>query len=117
MKRQGYNRAELPYCGYLQPYATWVALVWLVGVEIFYGYAVFVPGEWDIGSFLSNYAMGLLAICTFSGWKILKRTRPVHPEQADLVWARPAVDEHEAMMGEEEHVGLHRRFMQLLRVS
>ncbi|PYH96246.1 general amino acid permease-like protein AGP2 [Aspergillus ellipticus CBS 707.79] len=112
LKAQGFQRTELPYCGYFQPYGTWIALVWLVVVEIFYGYAVFLRGQWDVGSFFSSYTMAFLAICTFTGWKIFKRTRFVHPQKADLVWARPAVDAHEAMMGEPENVGIRRRLKQ-----
>ena len=114
LKAQGYNRAGLPYYGYFQPYGTWVALVWLVCVEVFYGYAVFLPGRWDIKTFCSNYAMALLAIGFFAGWKLIKRTRFVSPAEADLVWARPAIDRHEATMGEED-VGVHIQLMQMLR--
>ncbi|KAK1532176.1 general amino acid permease AGP2 [Colletotrichum costaricense] len=118
LKAQNFNRSDLPYRGYLQPYGTWVALVWLMAVEIFYGYAIFLRGRWDIGIFFSNYTMGLLAICLFCGWKILKRTQFVRPEHADLVWIRPAVDEHEAAMaGNENEVGLRRRLAQLVRVD
>ncbi|KAJ0329437.1 hypothetical protein COL5a_003995 [Colletotrichum fioriniae] len=110
--------SDLPYRGYLQPYGTWVALVWLMAVEIFYGYAIFLRGRWDTGIFFSNYTMGFLAICLFCGWKILKRTKFIRPEHADLVWIRPTVDEHEAAMaGNENEVGLRRRLAQMVRVD
>ncbi|KAJ3948526.1 uncharacterized protein N0V96_002781 [Colletotrichum fioriniae] len=118
LKAQNFNRSDLPYRGYLQPYGTWVALVWLMAVEIFYGYAIFLRGRWDTGIFFSNYTMGFLAICLFCGWKILKRTKFIRPEHADLVWIRPTVDEHEAAMaGNENEVGLRRRLAQMVRVD
>ncbi|KAH7054396.1 putative general amino acid permease [Macrophomina phaseolina] len=97
---QRLDRAALPYRGWLQPYAAWVALVWMVLVELFYGHAVFLDGNWDIGSFFSSYTMAFLACCTFTGWKVCRRTRFVRPAEADLVWARPAVERHEAQFAE-----------------
>lgn len=104
--RQGYKRPELPYCGWFQPWGTWIALAWLICVEVFYGYEIFLNGNWNIGSFFSHYTMALLAMATFCGWKIGNRTRPVAPEKADLVWARPAVDRHEAMLDQDQGSGL-----------
>ncbi|KAE8355440.1 general amino acid permease-like protein AGP2 [Aspergillus coremiiformis] len=111
---QGYDRASLPYCGYFQPYGTWIALIWLVGIEIFYGYTIFLRGHWDTGSFFSHYTMAFLAIGTFTAWKIGFRSPAVRPEDADLVWIRPAIDRHEEEMGEEEHRSFHRRLMSVM---
>ncbi|KAF9873724.1 histidine permease [Colletotrichum karsti] len=117
LRAQNFNREDLPYRGYLQPYGTWIALVWLIAVEAFYGYAIFLPGRWDVGSFFSSYTMAILAICLFCGFKVIRRTKFVRPEHADLVWIRPAVDEHEAAMADKEEVGLRRRMAQLLKVD
>ena len=102
MKAQNFDRDTLPYKGFFQPYAAWIGLVWMVLIELFYGYAVFLKGNWDIGSFFSSYTMAILACATFLGWKICKRTKFVDPHQADLVWDRPAIDHHEAMFAEIE---------------
>jgi yeast amino acid transporter len=32
----------------------------------------------------------------YVGWKVIKRTKTVHPMEADLVWERPIVDAYEA---------------------
>lgn len=32
----------------------------------------------------------------YVGWKVIKRTKIIKPEEADLVWERPAIDEYEA---------------------
>ncbi|KAF0318521.1 hypothetical protein GQ607_014198 [Colletotrichum asianum] len=108
LRAQNYNRKDLPYCGWFQPYGTWIALIWLGLIEIFWGYAVFLPGSWDVGTFFSKYGMILLSIATFSGWKVFKRTSFVNPYEADLIWARPAVDLHERLMAEIPVLGFGR---------
>ncbi|GJC92776.1 general amino acid permease AGP2 [Colletotrichum higginsianum] len=124
LKVQNFSRADLPYRGYLQPYGTWIALAWLVAVEIFYGYAIFLPGRWDTGTFFSNYTMAIIAVCLFCGWKAFGRTRFVKPEDADLIGIRPALEEHEAAMAmsmaineDDNEVGLRRRLAQVVRAN
>lgn len=34
------------------------------------------------------------------GWKVLKKTKVVKPEEADLVWERPVIDAYEASVAE-----------------
>ncbi|KAF4538849.1 General amino acid permease [Lasiodiplodia theobromae] len=120
LKAQKYDRDALPYKGWFQPYGTWIALMWLVLVEIFYGYAVFLRGNWDVGTFFSSYTMAFLAIFLFTFWKIFKRTKAVSPHEADLVWARPLVDQHEALFAEVEEAGIWetvRTFLKLDKVG
>lgn len=40
----------------------------------------------------------------YAGWKIVKKTKVVKPEEADLVWERPTIDRYEANVA-EKHVG------------
>ncbi|KZL81739.1 general amino acid permease agp2 [Colletotrichum incanum] len=57
--------------------------------------------------------MAFVAIFLFCRRKITRRGQFVKPEDADLVWIRPAVDEHEAAMAiNENEVGLLRRVVQ-----
>jgi yeast amino acid transporter len=46
--------------------------------------------------FFSYYTMVLVGILTYSGWKLLKRTHRVRPEEADLIWDAPVIDAYEA---------------------
>ncbi|GME25397.1 hypothetical protein GTA08_BOTSDO01299 [Neofusicoccum parvum] len=115
LKAQKYDRDALPYKGWFQPYAAWVALAWLVFIELFYGYAVFLDGNWDTGSFFTSYTMCFIAICNFSSWKLLKRTKFVKPAEADLVWARPEIDRHEALFAEAEDYGFWKAVRHFLR--
>jgi len=92
-KAQGFDRKTLPYYGYFQPYCAWVALIWLIVVTCIYGYTVYLP--WDVSSFFSNYAMQIFIPPLFIIWKLIKKTKFVHPLEADLVWEKPIVDAYE----------------------
>lgn len=95
-KAQGLDRKTLPYCGYFQPYQTWIALVFLVCVVFTYGYSVFLPGNWVIDDFFSYYTMVGIAPVLYVGWKLIKRTRVISAHEVDLVWDGPLIDAYEA---------------------
>lgn len=99
-KVQGLDRKTLPYYGYFQPYGAWIALVLQIIVVYTYGYTSLAP--FDVTSFFSNYTMQILAPLLFVGWKLLKRTKFVKPEECDLVWDRPIIDAYEERMMIEE---------------
>lgn len=95
---QGIDRATLPYRGWFQPYSAWIGLVGEVVILGMYGYETFLPGHWDTGTFFSNYTMVFVAIVTYAGWKIIKGTKVVRPEDADLIWDRPVIDAYESSL-------------------
>ena len=95
LKAQDIDRRTLPYRGWWQPYCAWIGIVGETVILGIYGYATFLPGLWDIGTFFSYYTMVFVAILTYTGWKIFKRTKVVHPSQADLVWDKPIIDAYE----------------------
>jgi amino acid transporter len=37
----------------------------------------------------------------YASWKVVKRTKFVKPDEADLVWERPVVDAYEASVTEK----------------
>jgi len=96
MKAQGYDRKDLPYIGWAQPYCAWFGLATMIFTVTVYGYTILLPGWWDIGIFFSYYTMVFACPVLYFGWKIVKRTKMIKPEEADLVWERPAIDEYEA---------------------
>jgi len=84
----------------------------MIFIILFYGYSSFRP--WSVQNFFIYYTMLILgkssitletptstltnsstAVVTFSGWKLLKRTRMVRPLEADLVWEAPSIDAYE----------------------
>ena len=79
---------------WFQPYSAWIGLIGECLIVFFYGYSSFTP--WTIDSFLTHYAMLMVAPVLFLAWKIMKGTKIVKPLEADLVWERPVIDAYEA---------------------
>lgn len=52
LRAQGIPRESLPYRGFGQPYAAWYALVATFVMAWMGGYTVFLPGKWNVPSFL-----------------------------------------------------------------
>jgi amino acid transporter len=52
LRAQHYDRRRLPYRAVLQPYAAWYGLVGCFVMAFVGGYAVFLPGKWDVPTFL-----------------------------------------------------------------
>jgi amino acid transporter len=44
LKTQGYDRKQLPYFGWGQPYCAYFGLVTMIFTVIVYGYTTFLPG-------------------------------------------------------------------------
>lgn len=96
-KTQGVDRFKMPLQSWatkLQPYPAIFALI-LTGIIImFLGCQAFIP-SFDVNSFLYNYLMVFVDIGIFILWKLIKRTKFIKPEEADLVTGLAEVDEHE----------------------
>ncbi|CAH0033145.1 unnamed protein product [Clonostachys rhizophaga] len=92
-KVQGIDRKEMPYYGYFQPFGAYITIATQLVILISYGYSSFTP--WNISDFLANYTMQLVAPCFFIGWKVIKKTRYIRPNEVDLIWKRPAIDAYE----------------------
>lgn len=104
LKAQGYDRKDLPYVGWAQPYCAWAGLATMIFTVSVYGYATFLPGLWDVGTFFSYYTMVFVCPVLYVGWKVVKKTKVVRPEEADLVWERLVIDAYEASTV-EKHLG------------
>lgn len=96
LKVQGYDRNTLPYKGWWQPYTAYLGMFFMICTVSCYGYTVFLPGWWDVGTFFTYYAMIFVCIILFVSYKLIKRTKIVPPSEADLVWERPIIDAYEA---------------------
>lgn len=100
LKVQGIDRSTLPYVGWWQPWSGWIGGGSMITVVCLYGYTVFLPGQWDLGTFFSYYTMIFVAFVTYVSWKLLKRTKVVSAAQADLVWDKPIIDAYEQALTE-----------------
>lgn len=93
-KVQGVDRKNFPYTGWFQPYSAWIAIAAETMVVFCYGYSSFKP--WAFDSFITYYAMVILAPILFFGWKLYHGTTFVPPDEADLVWERPVIEAYES---------------------
>jgi amino acid transporter len=93
---QGLDRKTLPYCGYFQPYGTWIALFFEITVVFVYGYSTFKPGAFTVEGFFTYYTMVGVAPALFIFWKLFKKTKWLKPHEVDLVWDGPLIDTYEA---------------------
>ncbi|KAI9737839.1 MAG: hypothetical protein M1834_009208 [Cirrosporium novae-zelandiae] len=84
MKVQGVDRSSLPYIGKLQPYAAYYATGGVVVMMLVLGYDLFITGGWSLLYFFLDYTMLAAFPLAFIGWKLVKRTKYVRPEVADL---------------------------------
>jgi amino acid transporter len=93
LKVQGYDRNQLPYKGWGQPYVAVAGIILFSTTLAIYGYATFYA--FDVGTFMTFYAMCFVCIILYIGFKVIKRSKFVRPEEADLVWERPEIDAYE----------------------
>ncbi|KAI9840639.1 MAG: hypothetical protein M1837_001408 [Sclerophora amabilis] len=91
---QGLDRRSLPYFGFWQPFAAYYALTGTMVMTFVGGYTVFLPGNWEVPSFLFSYTMiGVFPILYF-GWKIWRKTKFLRPDEVDLVQGVEDIDEY-----------------------
>lgn len=82
---QGLSRDKLPYKGWGQPFLAWYALAGCFTMTFVGGYTVFLPGRWNVPTFLFSYTMIFVFPLLFCGWKLLKKTKWIRAESVDLV--------------------------------
>ncbi|KAF2718803.1 hypothetical protein K431DRAFT_252458 [Polychaeton citri CBS 116435] len=76
-KKQGIDRKELPWKGPLQPYGAWLALIGFSLLLLTGGFTVFIKGQWDTQTFVSNYFNIPLIFYLYFGYKFWKKTKIV----------------------------------------
>ena len=55
LKVQGISRENLPWHSVLMPYAAWWGLIWTIVIILCAKWNIFLHGEWDTASFITNY--------------------------------------------------------------
>ncbi|KAL7945558.1 putative arginine permease [Trichoderma barbatum] len=109
---QGFNRDNLPYKGWFQPYSAWFALIFELVIIVFYGYRSLHP--FNVSGFVTAYFMPFFVPCLFIGWKLIKKTKFIRAKDVDLVWEAPLIDAYEASL-EEPPVGFWKDVWLMLR--
>jgi len=87
MKAQGISRSSLPYHAKLNNgcFAARYALTLICIILFFSSYTVFLKGQWDAPTFITNYLPLFLAPLLWIGWKLFKRTKFVRAYEMDFV--------------------------------
>ncbi|KAF7301525.1 Lysine-specific permease [Mycena indigotica] len=70
MAAQGFNRKELPFSSPLQPFAAWYALVFTALICLLSGWAVFLKGNFDIATLITNYLPFVMFPILYFGAKL-----------------------------------------------
>lgn len=94
LKSQGISLSSLPYVSICQPYAAWVGAICTLVMAFVGGYTVFLPGNWDVPTFLFSYFMIGLFPVLFFGWKFIKKTKLRKPHEVDLKGEVEEIDEY-----------------------
>ncbi|KAF7853146.1 uncharacterized protein EAF02_012089 [Botrytis sinoallii] len=81
---QGLDRNTLPHTSFWQPFSAYYALTGCFIMTFVGGYTVFLPGAWDVPTFLFSYAMVGVFPIVFVGWKIVKKTKWLKPHEVIL---------------------------------
>ncbi|KAE8321849.1 amino acid permease-domain-containing protein [Aspergillus sergii] len=92
---QNVPRSSLPYQSLGQPYVAYAALVCTVVMAFVGGYEVFLPGKWDVPTFLFSYTMIGVFPIIFFGWKLWHKTQIRKPEEIDLKTGLDEIEEYE----------------------
>ncbi|KAJ7286055.1 general amino acid permease AGP2 [Mycena rebaudengoi] len=74
LKAQGISRDRLPHRSFWQPFCAYYALTGTIVMAFVGGWTVFLPGAWNVPTFLFSYASLGIAPVLFVFWKIFRRT-------------------------------------------
>ncbi|KII88077.1 hypothetical protein PLICRDRAFT_42665 [Plicaturopsis crispa FD-325 SS-3] len=106
MKAQGIPRETLPHRSFWQPFCGYYAFIATLTMAFVGGYTVFLPGKWDVPTFLFSYCMIGLVPVLFVCWKVFHRTQWRKLEDITFFdMEREQVDEYEATFVAENQAG------------
>ncbi|SCO90864.1 probable general amino acid permease [Fusarium oxysporum] len=92
LKAQGVDRDTLHLKSYFQPWAAWAALIYFSMLIIFNGFSVFMSGRWNISDFFAAYVNVLIFAILFIAWKLIKKTKWIPSNEADITSGKDAID-------------------------
>lgn len=92
---QNIDRNQFVYKSWFQPYSIYFAFFFLSWMVVLMGYLNFFPGNFSVTDFIFSYVMLFVSFGIYVFWKILKKTKMVKPEEADLVTGLKELEEHE----------------------
>lgn len=80
----------------MQPGAAYLGMICTMVMAFVGGYPVFLPGQWDVPTFLFSYFMIGMFPILFFGWRLLKGNQAKwrKPEEVDLKGEVAEIDEY-----------------------
>ncbi|KAJ7812718.1 general amino acid permease AGP2 [Mycena olivaceomarginata] len=75
LKAQGIPRESLPHRSRMQPFCGYYGFFASFAMMFLAGYAVFLPGKWNVPTFVFSYALIALLPVIFVGWKLVRHTQ------------------------------------------
>lgn len=99
LKAQGVSRDSLHWKAPFMPYGAYIGIGTGCCVLLFLGFDTFVP--FSVSGFITGYFAIAWATACFVFWKVLKKTKFVNPQEADLWSGKESVDA-ECRMWEED---------------
>ncbi|KAJ7352180.1 general amino acid permease AGP2 [Mycena albidolilacea] len=75
LKAQGIPRESLPHRSLMQPFCGYYGFFASFAMMFLAGYAVFLPGQWNVPTFVFSYALVALLPVIFVGWKLVRHTQ------------------------------------------
>ncbi len=98
LRAQGISRDSLVFKSRFQPYTAWFSLIYFSVVAFFNGFYTFPSPTKGFDS--SGFVTAYVGIPIYAGlylfWKVLKRTRWVKSEDADITTGKAALDAADA---------------------
>lgn len=91
LKAQGVSRTMLPWTAPFMPYGAYMAIGTGLTILVFVGFDVFVP--FSVQGFVTSYFGVAFSTVAFVVWKVVKKTKFVKPEEADIWSGKAEVDE------------------------
>ncbi|KAJ6517255.1 general amino acid permease AGP2 [Mycena vitilis] len=100
LSAQGIPRESLPRRSPWQPFSAYYAFAASFAMIFIAGYAVFLPGNWNVPTFVFSYTLVAVLPIIFVVWKLVRKTKWRAPREVDLFTEeRAEVDAYESNSG------------------
>lgn len=92
LRVQGISKDSLSYRAPLQPYASYFALFFCILLGLIKNFTVFLGHSFDYKTFVTGYIGIPVYAVLYFGYKLVKKTHRIKPENVDLVTFKEAID-------------------------
>lgn len=92
LKAQGVDKSSLAYAAPWQPYGAYFALAFCCLIALIKNFTVFLGHTFDYKTFITGYIGIPVFAISFFGYKFIKKSKFVKPEEADLQTYKDIVD-------------------------